>query len=43
MLDSCALYFEAFLVVAVIYWIIFGALSFAQRGLETRLNRAFAR
>ncbi|SDF44217.1 amino acid ABC transporter permease [Limimaricola pyoseonensis] len=37
------LYFEAFLVVAVIYWIIVEALSFAQRGLETRLNRAFAR
>ena len=37
------LYFEAFLVVAVLYWIIVEALSLLQRGVETRLNRAFAR
>jgi putative S-methylcysteine transport system permease protein len=36
-------YFEAFLVVAVIYWIIVEALSFAQRRVEVRMNRAFAR
>lgn len=36
-------YFEAFLVVAIIYWLIVEALSAAQRRLETRLNRAFAR
>jgi putative amino-acid transport system permease protein len=36
-------YFEAFLVVAVIYWLIVEALSAGQRRLETRLNRAFAR
>ena len=37
------LYFEAFLVVAVIYWVIVEALSFLQRRLEVRMNRAFAR
>lgn len=37
------LYFEAFLVVAVIYWIIVEALNQGQRRLETRLNRAYAR
>jgi putative S-methylcysteine transport system permease protein len=37
------LYFEAFLVVAVLYWIIVEALSFVQRRMETRLHRAFAR
>ncbi len=37
------LYFESFLVVAVLYWIIVEALSQAQRGLETRLNKAYAR
>jgi putative amino-acid transport system permease protein len=36
-------YFEAFLVVAIIYWLIVEALSAAQRRLEVRLNRAFAR
>lgn len=36
-------YFEAFLVVAVLYWMIVEALSFLQRRLETRLNKAFAR
>jgi putative amino-acid transport system permease protein len=37
------LYFEAFLVVAILYWIIVETLSVAQRRLELRLNRAFAR
>jgi putative amino-acid transport system permease protein len=36
-------YFEAFLVVAVLYWIIVEALSFVQRRMEARLGRAFAR
>ena len=37
------LYFEAFLVVAILYWIIVETLSQGQKLLETRLNRAFAR
>ncbi|WP_376870414.1 amino acid ABC transporter permease [Albirhodobacter sp. R86504] len=37
------LYFEAFIVVAAIYWIIVEALAFVQRRLETYLNRAHAR
>lgn len=37
------LYFEAFLVVAAIYWILVETLSFAQRHLETYLNKAYAR
>lgn len=37
------LYFEAFLVVAILYWIIVESLSFGQRLLEVRLNRAYAR
>jgi putative amino-acid transport system permease protein len=37
------LYFEAFLVVAILYWIIVETLSVAQRRLELRLNQAFAR
>jgi putative amino-acid transport system permease protein len=37
------LYFEAFLVVAILYWIIVEALSLVQRRMETRLHRAFAR
>jgi putative S-methylcysteine transport system permease protein len=37
------LYFEAFLVVAILYWIIVEALSFLQRRMETRMHRAFAR
>lgn len=37
------LYFEAFLVVAVMYWAIVEALSFLQERLEFRLNRALAR
>lgn len=36
-------YFEAFLVVALIYWVVVEALSIAQRRLEIRMNRAFAR
>ena len=37
------LYFEAFLVVAVIYWLIVEALSIVQRRMEVQMNRAFAR
>lgn len=37
------LYFEAFLVVAILYWIIVETLSIAQRLLEVRLNKAYAR
>lgn len=37
------LYFEAFLVVAIIYWIIVESLSFGQRWLEVHLNKAHAR
>ncbi|MEH6773966.1 MAG: amino acid ABC transporter permease [Cereibacter changlensis] len=37
------LYFEAFLVVALLYWIIVESLSFLQKRLESRLNKAFAR
>jgi putative amino-acid transport system permease protein len=37
------LYFEAFLVVAAIYWILVELLAFAQRHLEIYLNTAYAR
>ncbi|MFC3612864.1 amino acid ABC transporter permease [Lutimaribacter marinistellae] len=37
------LYFEAFLVVAVLYWIMVEGLSQVQKLLETRLNKAYAR
>ncbi|ASM74524.1 MULTISPECIES: amino acid ABC transporter permease [Roseobacteraceae] len=37
------LYFEAFLVVAIIYWIIVEVLSQGQKRLETHLNKAFVR
>lgn len=37
------LYFEAFIVVAVIYWIMVELLAFVQRHLETYLNKAHAR
>lgn len=37
------LYFEAFLVVAVLYWVMVEALSQLQKLLETRLNKAYAR
>lgn len=36
-------YFEAFLVVAIVYWVIVEALATVQRRMETRLHRAFAR
>lgn len=36
------LYFEAFLVVAIIYWIIVEGLSTLQRLIERRLGRAYA-
>lgn len=37
------LYFEAFILVALIYWVIVEALSFGQRRLEASLGRAVAR
>ncbi|OHV08174.1 amino acid ABC transporter permease [Kushneria phosphatilytica] len=37
------LYFEAFLVVAVIYWVVVEALSWLQKWMEQRLNRAYQR
>lgn len=37
------LYFEAFLVVAILYWGIVEMLSFLQRRLEHRLNKALSR
>ncbi|MDZ4391382.1 amino acid ABC transporter permease [Cypionkella sp.] len=37
------LYFEAFLVVAMLYWAIVETLSFLQRQLERHLNKAIAR
>ena len=37
------LYFEAFLVVAMLYWAIVEILSYLQRRLEGRLNKALAR
>jgi putative amino-acid transport system permease protein len=37
------LYFEAFVVAAIMYWIIVELLSWLQRHLETRLNRAYNR
>lgn len=40
---SSFLYFEAFLVVAAIYWVMVETLSWAQRRLEVRLNKAHAR
>lgn len=36
-------YFETYLAVAVIYWVIVETLSIAQRRLELRLNRAYKR
>lgn len=38
---SSFLYFEAFILVAFIYWIIVEALSYVQGLLERRLNRAY--
>lgn len=40
---SSFLYFEAFLTVAVIYWVVVEALSFVQRRLERWLGRAYHR
>lgn len=37
------LYFEAFIVAAVIYWIVMEMLSKLQHYLEIRLNRAYSR
>jgi putative amino-acid transport system permease protein len=40
---SSFLYFESFIMVAIVYWVIVEALSFVQRRMETHLNRAFER
>lgn len=37
------LYFESFIVVAVIYWIIVEMLSYGQRLLESRMEEAYSR
>lgn len=37
------LYFESFIVVAVIYWVIVEALSYGQRLLEGRMEEAYSR
>lgn len=37
------LYFESFIVVAIIYWIIVEMLSFGQRRLEGRMEQAYSR
>lgn len=37
------LYFEAFIVAAVMYWIVVEALAWLQRYLEFRLNKAYSR
>ena len=37
------LYFEAFILVALIYWVIVEALTIVQRQLEARLGKAVAR
>ncbi|RTR02410.1 amino acid ABC transporter permease [Halomonas nitroreducens] len=37
------LYFEAFITVAVFYWVIVELLAWCQRRLETRLNEAYRR
>ncbi|MDF1609497.1 amino acid ABC transporter permease [Hoeflea sp. YIM 152468] len=37
------LYFESFIVVAVIYWIIVEVLSYGQRVLEGRMEQAYSR
>jgi putative amino-acid transport system permease protein len=36
------LYFEAFILVACIYWIIVEALSYLQQAIERHLNRAYS-
>lgn len=36
-------YFEAFLVVAILYWIMVEILNQGQKRMEARLNRAYAR
>ncbi|MGJ8570101.1 MAG: amino acid ABC transporter permease [Hoeflea sp.] len=37
------LYFESFIVVAIIYWVIVEALSYGQRVLEGRMEQAYSR
>lgn len=40
---SSFLYLEAFIVVAIFYWVIVELLSWVQRNLEHRLNKAYSR
>jgi len=40
---SSFLYFESFIVVAILYWIIVEVLSYGQRLLEGRMEKAYAR
>jgi len=37
------LYFESFIVVAIIYWVIVEVLSYGQRLLESRMEEAYSR
>lgn len=37
------LYFESFIVVAIIYWVIVEVLSYGQRVLEGRMEKAYSR
>lgn len=41
--SSSFLYLEAFLLVAIIYWVVVELLSWGQRRLETYLNKAYQR
>lgn len=41
--SSSFLYLEAFLLVAIIYWVVVEILSWGQRRLETYLNKAYQR
>lgn len=41
--SSSFLYLEAFLLVAIIYWVVVEVLSWGQRRLETYLNKAYQR
>ncbi|RUR40116.1 amino acid ABC transporter permease [Vreelandella populi] len=41
--SSSFLYLEAFLLVAIIYWVVVELLSWGQRRLEVYLNRAYQR
>ncbi|MCO7231907.1 MULTISPECIES: amino acid ABC transporter permease [unclassified Cobetia] len=40
---SSFLYFESFIMVAIVYWVMVEGLSFVQRWMEKRLNKAYQR